>query len=215
MRALRRTLSDEGEDFGKNVAELLSYFAPAGPGQAVRAVPGAGLRIPVWLLGSSLHSAKLAATLGLPFAFASHFAPDALIHALEVYRNDFRASATLNKPYVMPCINVIAAESDAEARRSFTSLQQGFINFWRGDSGLLSPPVDAPQLMWSEVEMVRVEHALRHSAVGSPHSVGRWIESFISLTEADEIMVTAQIFDHSAHLRSLEIIAGLQSFSPG
>ena len=210
MRALRRTLTNVEEDFPRDVAELLSYFAPARPGQAVRAVPGAGLRVPVWLLGSSLYSAKLAARLGLPFAFASHFAPDLLMHALEIYRDEFRPSEGLDEPYAMPCINVFAAATDDEARRLFTSLQQAFINLRRGQYGLLPPPVDATEGRWPKVEMAGVEHALRYSAVGSPETVRRWLESFINLTKADEIMVTAQIFDPSARLRSLEIVAGVR-----
>jgi luciferase family oxidoreductase group 1 len=210
MRALRRTLTSVDEDFPREVAELLSYFAPPRPGQAVRAVPGAGLRVPVWLLGSSLYSARLAALMGLPFAFASHFAPDLLLQALEIYRGEFRPSEALDRPYAMPCINVFAAATDAEARLLFTSLQQAFVNLRRGQYGLLPPPVDPTQGRWSEVEMAGVEHALRYSAVGSPETVHRWLESFIDLTKADEIMVTAQIFDHSARLRSIEIVAGLR-----
>ncbi|MEA2175709.1 MAG: hypothetical protein QOD00_3301 [Blastocatellia bacterium] len=210
MRALRRTLTNVDEDFPRDVAELMSYFAPAHTGQAVRAVPGAGLNVPVWLLGSSLYSAQLAALMGLPFAFASHFAPDYLMQALEIYREEFQSSASLDRPYAMPCINVFAAETDAEARRLFTSLQQAFINLRRGQSGLLSPPVEDTRSPWSEIEMAGVEHALRYSAVGSPLTVRRWLESFIELTKADEIMVTAQIFDHPARLRSIEIVAGLR-----
>jgi luciferase family oxidoreductase group 1 len=210
MRALRRTLTNVDEDFPREVAELLSYFAPARPGQAVRAVPGAGLRVPVWLLGSSLYSAQLAALMGLPFAFASHFAPDYLMQALEIYRAEFRPSEALDRPYAMPCVNVFAADTDAEARRLFTSLQQAFINLRRGQPGLLSPPVDAAQGRWSEAELAGVGHALRYSAVGSPETVRRWLESFIERTQADELMLTAHIFDHPARLRSIEIAAGVR-----
>lgn len=210
MRALRRTLTNADEDFPREVAELLSYFAPPRPGQAVRAVPGAGLRVPVWLLGSSLYSAQLAALMGLPFAFASHFAPDLLMQALEVYRDEFRPSEALDAPYAMPCVNVFAAATDSEARLLFTSLQQAFINLRRGQHGLLPPPIEPTQGRWSEVEMAGIDHALRYSAVGSPDTVRRWLESFIDLTQADELMVTAQIFDHAARLRSIEIIAGVR-----
>jgi luciferase family oxidoreductase group 1 len=210
MRALRRTLANVDEDFPRDVAELLSYFAPRSPGQMVRAVPGAGLRVPVWLLGSSLYSAQLAALLGLPFAFASHFAPDYLLQALEIYRAEFRPSASLPEPYAMPCLNVFAAETDAEARRLFTSLQQAFVNLRRGRPGLLPPPIEPTEGQWSGVEMAGVEHALRYSAVGSPETVRRRLEAFVELTKADEIMVTAQIFDHAARLRSIEIVAGLR-----
>ena len=209
-RALRRTLTNVDEDFPRDVAELLSYFAPPRPGQTVRAVPGAGLRVPVWLLGSSLYSAQLAALMGLPFAFASHFAPDLLMQALEIYRAEFRPSETLAQPYAMACINVFAADTDAEARRLFTSLQRAFINLRRGQPGLLSAPIDATEGDWSEVELAGVGHALRYSAVGSPETVRRWLESFIQATRADEIMVTAQIFDRAARLRSIEIVAGLR-----
>ena len=170
MRALRRTLTNVAEDFPREVAELLSYFAPLRSGQAVRAVPGAGLRVPVWLLGSSLYSAQLAARMGLPFAFASHFAPDLLMQALEIYRAEFRPSEALASPYAMPCVNVFAAETDEEARRLFTSLQQAFINLRRGQYGLLPPPFDTTEGRWSEVEMAGAKHTLRYSAVGSPEN---------------------------------------------
>jgi luciferase family oxidoreductase group 1 len=210
MRALRRSLSNVDEDFPRDVAELLSYFAPARPGQMVRAVPGEGLRVPVWLLGSSLYSAQLAALLGLPFAFASHFAPDYLTYALEIYRREFRQSEALKEPLAMPCVNVFAAETDDEARYLFTSLQQAFINLRRGQPGPLPPPINPSEAYWSEVEMAGVEHALRYSAVGSPETVRRWLESFIQETRADEIMLTAQIYDRAARLRSFEIVAGVR-----
>jgi luciferase family oxidoreductase group 1 len=210
MRALRRTLSNVDEDFPRDVQELLSYFAPAREGRMVRAVPGEGLRVPVWLLGSSLYSAQLAALLGLPFAFASHFAPDYLLQALNIYRREFRPSEELSAPYAMPCVNVFAAERDAEARRLFTSIQQAFINLRRNNPGLLPSPVDSMEGNWSEFEKAGVEHALRYSVVGSPETVRAGLESFIELTKADEIMVTAQIFDHRARLRSFEILAGVR-----
>lgn len=210
MRALRRTLSNVEEDFPRDLAELLAYFEPARPGQRIRAVPGQGLRVPVWLLGSSLYSAQLAALLGLPFAFASHFAPDYLMQALEIYRQEFRPSESLEQPYAMPCVNVFAADTDEEAARLFTSLQQAFINLRRGQPGLLSPPIEPSEGQWSKVEMIGVGHALRYSAVGSPETVRRWLESFIRETLADEIMVTAQIFDSEARLRSFEIVAGMR-----
>jgi luciferase family oxidoreductase group 1 len=207
MRALRRRLANVDEDFPREVAELLSYFSPAQEGQAVRAVPGEGLKVPVWLLGSSLYSAQLAALLGLPFAFASHFAPNYLLQALETYRSEFRASETLSTPYAMPCLNVFAAETDEEARRLFTSVQQAFINLRRNTPGLLPPPVDSMKEGWTEFEKAGVAQALRYSVVGSPETVRRGIKAFIELTGADEIMVTAQIYDPSARLRSYEILA--------
>ncbi|HWS52489.1 MAG TPA: LLM class flavin-dependent oxidoreductase [Pyrinomonadaceae bacterium] len=206
MRALRRNLSNAGDDFPRDVAELLSYFAPARPGQMVRAVPGAGLRVPVWLLGSSLYSAQLAAALGLPFAFASHFAPDYLSQALAAYRDEFRPSGALREPYAVACVNAFAADTDEEARRLFTSLQQAFVNLRRGRPGFLPPPVEDAGL--SEVERAGVAHVLRYSAVGSPETVRQWLEFFIEATRVDEIMVTSQIFDHAARLRSFELVAG-------
>lgn len=207
VRALRRHLSHVEEDFPRDVAELLSYFSPAREEQRVRAVPGEGLRVPVWLLGSSLYSAELAALLGLPFAFASHFAPDFLLPALKIYRTEFRPSETLSAPYSMACINVFAADTDAEARRLFTSIQQAFINLRRNRPGLLPPPVDSMEDRWSEFEMAGVNHALRYSVVGSGETVRQGLESFRELTAVDEIMVTAQIFDRAARLRSFEILS--------
>jgi luciferase family oxidoreductase group 1 len=210
MRALRRNLSNSNEDFPRDVAELLAYFAPARPGQMVRAVPGEGLRVPIWLLGSSLYSAQLAAMLGLPFAFASHFAPDLLIEALKIYRDEFRPSEALLEPFAMPCVNVFAADTESEARRLFTSLQQAFINLRRGQPGPLPPPTDTAGGRWLEVEMAGIGHALRHSAVGSPETVRRWLNAFIGETQADEVMVTSQIYDRAARLRSFEIVAGIR-----
>jgi luciferase family oxidoreductase group 1 len=206
-RALRRTLMSDGDDFPRDLAELQSYFAPAKPGQTVRAVPGAGLSVPIWLLGSSLFSAQLAAALGLPFAFASHFAPDYMMQALEVYRSQFRPSEAMEKPYAMLGINVFAADTDAEARRLFTSLQQQFINLRRGQPGPVPPPVETMEGRWSESERAGVEHMLAYSIVGSRETVRLGLEDFVDATQADEMMVTAQIFDHTARLRSFEIVA--------
>ena len=207
MRALRRTLSNPNEDFPRDVAELLSYFEPARPGQVVRAVPGEGLRVPVWLLGSSLYSAQLAAVLGLPFAFASHFAPDLLLEALKIYRDEFRPSESLREPYAMPCVNVFAADTEREARRLFTSIQQAFINLRRNRPGLLPPPVDSMEGRWSDFERAGVERALRYSFVGTIEAVRRGLDAFIDLTGADELMVVGQVFDHHARLRSFELLA--------
>ena len=207
MRALRRKMASGEDDFPRDLAELLSYFAPARPGQTVRAVPGAGLRVPVWLLGSSLYSARLAAVLGLPFSFASHFAPDYLADALDTYRREFRPSETLREPYAMPCVNVFAADREEEARRLFTSLQQAFINLRRGRPGLLPPPVDPAEGDWSEFEAAGIWQVLRYSAVGSRDTVRRWLRDFVDQTRADEVMITAQIYDPAARLRSFEIVA--------
>src|SRR5215211_3852656 len=210
MRALRRNFAASTEDFPRDVEELRSYFAPARDGQLVRAVPGEGLGVPLWLLGSSLYSARLAAELGLPFAFASHFAPDYLSHALEVYREGFRPSRQLKEPYALACLNVFAAETDAEARRLFTSLQQAFVNLRRVRPGLLPPPVETLEGFASDLEMAGVEHALRYTVVGSRETVRRGLEAFAELTRADELMLTSQIHDHAARLRSFEIVAALR-----
>jgi luciferase family oxidoreductase group 1 len=206
-RALRRDLISSSEAFPQDVQELLAYFREAIPGQAVRAVPGQGLHVPIWLLGSSLFSAQLAAALGLPFAFASHFAPDHLLSALQIYRSQFRPSEALDRPYLMPAINVFAAATDAEARHLFTSLQQQFVNLRRGRPGPLAPPVDSMEGRWSAVEQSGLEHTLAHAVVGSPATVRQRLEAFIAQTNADELIVTAQIFDHVARLRSFEIVA--------
>jgi luciferase family oxidoreductase group 1 len=207
MRALRRKLDAADEDFPRDVAELLAYFEPAREGQRVRAVPGEGLRVPVWLLGSSLYSARLAGLLGLPFSFASHFAPDHLHEALDTYRREFRPSETLREPYAMPCVNVFAAETDDEARRLFTSLEQAFLNLRTGRPGLLPPPVDPAAAAWSQFETAGLRQVLRYSAVGSPDAVRARLREFIAQTRADELMITAQIHDPAARLRSFEIAA--------
>jgi luciferase family oxidoreductase group 1 len=204
-RALRRYLA-AADNFPQDVLELQAYFSPE-PGQPVRAVPGAGLRVPIWLLGSSLFSAQLAAALGLPFSFASHFAPDHLQDALQIYRARFQPSEQLDRPYVMPGVNVFAAATDAEAHRHFTSLQQAFMNLRRGTPGPLPPPVDDMEGLWSPMERAGVEHAFRYAIVGSPQTVQRGLAAFIAETQADEIMVTAQMFDHAARRRSFEIVA--------
>jgi len=205
-RALRRD-GLRADTFPNDVVELQSYFLPAAPGQLVRAVPGAGLDVPIWLLGSSTFSARLAAALGLPFAFASHFAPDQLEAALDIYRREFQPSEALERPCAMPTVSVVAADTDAEARRLFTSIQQQFAALRRGTPGQLPPPVDSMEGRWSALEQAGVEHALRHAIVGSPDTVRRGLDAFIRLTAADELMVTGHIYDHAARLRSLELVA--------
>ena len=203
-RALRRDqLQESAERFPEDVQELQRYFAEPIAGQRVRAVPGAGLNVPIWLLGSSLFSAQLAAHLGLPFAFASHFAPDQLLTALNLYRSQFRPSASLAKPYAMVGVNLFAAETDAEGQRLFTSLQQQFLNLRRGTPGQLPPPVE--ELDASEMELAGVRHSLACAAIGSPETVRAALESIIAQTQADELILTAQIYDHAARLRSFEI----------
>jgi luciferase family oxidoreductase group 1 len=206
-RALRRDLAASAENFPHDVMELQALLAPAQPDQAVRAVPGAGLRVPIWLLGSSTFSAQLAAMLGLPFAFASHFAPAALMQALHVYRSRFQPSEQLQAPYAMVGVNVFAADTDAEARRLITSLQQQFVSLRRGTPGPLPPPVDNMDDHWSSMERAGVEQALAYSVVGAPDGIERGLQALIEETHADELMLTAQIYDHTARLRSFEIAA--------
>jgi luciferase family oxidoreductase group 1 len=207
--ALRRDLVTAGDRFPDDVIELQSYFAPAQPGR-IRAVPGAGLDVPIWLLGSSLFSAQLAAQLGLPFAFASHFAPDHLIAALAAYRRQFRPSRSLAMPYAMVGVNAVAADSDAEAQRLFTSVQQQFANLRRGTPGPLPAPVDSMDGRWSAAEKAGVDHAFAYAAVGSRDTVRQRLRDIIDQTHADELMLTAQIFDHTARVRSFEIVAALR-----
>src|SRR5476649_1575973 len=181
-RALRRSLGSSGDTFPQDVIELQSYFRPAVPGQAVIAVPGAGLNVPLYLLGASDFSARLAAELGLPFAFASHFAPDYLQVALELYRREFRPSDALVRPHVMIGVGVFAADTDAEARRLVTSAQLMFLNLIRGHPGKLPPPVESMDGRWSQAERAAVEHRTRCSAVGSPETVRRRLEDLIDET---------------------------------
>ena len=205
--ALRRERAAADDSFPHDVIELQSYFAPAAAGQAVRAVPGAGLRVPIWLLGSSLFSAQLAAELGLPFAFASHFAPDYLMAALQEYRERFKPSDTLQAPYAMAGITAVAAATDAEAQRLLTSLQQQWISLRRGTPGLLQPPVDSMEGRWTAAEEAGIAHTLAYAAVGGPGTVAAQMARFIDRTQVDELIVTGHIFDHAARLRSFEIIA--------
>jgi luciferase family oxidoreductase group 1 len=208
-RALRRYF-DSAEAFPQDVAELLAYFEPATPEQPVRAVPGAGIEVPVWLLGSSLFSARLAAAMGLPFAFASHFAPDAMDEALALYRRDFRPSARLQAPYAMLGINVVAAGSDAEARRLFTTQQQSFINLRRGRPGLIPPPIDDIETYWTPTEKFGVERALACAVVGDADTVKQGLEAFVARHRPDELMITANVFEHEARCRSFEVVAKLR-----
>ncbi|GAA4326833.1 LLM class flavin-dependent oxidoreductase [Pigmentiphaga soli] len=208
-RALRRGPVDTADTFPQDVVELQSYFRPARPGQRVRAVPGAGLDVPLWLLGSSLFGAQLAAQLGLPFAFASHFAPAYMDAALQLYRSRFQPSAQLQRPHVMLGLNVFAADTDREAARLFTSLQQQFVNLIRGMPGQLNPPVDDMDSIWSPAERAHVERSLSCAVIGSPGTVRRGLHEFADRTGADELMITAQIYDHEARLRSFEIVSEL------
>jgi luciferase family oxidoreductase group 1 len=205
-RALRRYAVGV-DSFPQDVLELQAFFLPASPGQAVRAIPGEGLRVPIWILGSSDFGARLAAELGLPYAFASHFAPDGLLPALALYRHRFQPSPELDEPRVMVGVNVFAADTDAEARRLFTTLQQMFLNLSRGTPGEMPPPVPTMDGLWTDAERAMVERMTRVSAVGSAETVGRTLDELVGATGADELMITAQIFDHEARLRSFQIVS--------
>ncbi len=206
--ALRRDLHGAGEDFPSNLEELRSYFKPES-GQRVRAVPGEGLDIPIWLLGSSTFSAQLAAILGLPFAFASHFAPTLLHKAIAIYRDNFQPSEQLKEPYVMVGINVVAADTDGEASRMATSLYMSFLNVIRGTARQMQPPVDSMDDKWDLSEMYAVQQMLLYSFIGSQETVKSELEKFIESTQVDEVMVTSHIYDHAARLHSYELLAGL------
>jgi luciferase family oxidoreductase group 1 len=207
--ALRRDAMS-AETFPDDVLELQKYFEAARPGQPVQAVPGAGLNVPLWILGSSLFGAELAAALGLPYAFASHFAPAALFPALHRYHNAFRPSKQLDRPYAAAGVNVVAAETDAEARRLFTSAQQAFVNVVRGRRGRLPPPIDDIDAYWTPDEKAQVSAMLERSFVGSRETVRAGLEEFSKQTAVDELIVAAAIYDHIARLRSYEILAQIR-----
>ena len=208
IRALRRDMTS-ADTFPQDVLELQHYLADAIPGQAVRAVPGAGTRIPLWILGSSLYGAKLAAMLGLPYAFASHFAPEALLPALEVYRSTFKPSEQLQQPHVMVAANVIVADDDETARWLFTSPQQTFVNIQRGTRGQLPRPIDDIETYWTPAEKERASAMLYRSYVGAPETVRAGLDQFVAETAADELIVAAAIHDHEARLRSYELLGEL------
>jgi luciferase family oxidoreductase group 1 len=213
MRALRRHLatSEEEEGFPRDVVELQGYLGDAVPDQPVRAIPGVGTRVPIWLLGSSLYSAQLAAYLGLPFAFASHFAPDMLLQALEVYRAGYRPSADWPKPHAMVGVNVVAADSDDKAAFLFTSIQLRFLGMQRGRRGPLPRPIAPAELesMWTAQEKAGVQRMLAATGVGAPDSVRRQLDAIVERTRADELIVAGAIHDHAARLRSYELLAAL------
>jgi luciferase family oxidoreductase group 1 len=205
--ALRRTLQGGVDSFPQDVQELLAYLRPSAPGQAVRAIPGEGTNVPVWILGSSHYGAQLAAAMGLPYAFASHFAPDDLSLAIQLYRQQFRPSPTLDKPYVMLGLNVFAADSDAEAQLLFTSLQQAFVNLRTGHPAPLPPPLAgyANQIDPRLADML--SSVLRCAIVGGPATIAEGLSSFIAAHQPDEIMVTAQIYDAAARRKSYDILS--------
>jgi luciferase family oxidoreductase group 1 len=207
IRALRR---EPGADsFPQDVMELQAYFGPVRKGQIVQAVPGAGLNVPIWILGSSLFGAQLAAMLGLPYAFASHFAPAALLQALQAYRSGFKPSPQLDHPYTAAGVNVVVADTDAQARRLFTSVQQQFTNLFRGTPGRLQPPIDDIETYWTPVEKAQASAMLTCSFVGSPETVRHGLQNFIEQTGVDELIVASAIYDHAARLRSYELLADL------
>ncbi len=205
-RALRRYF--EGADhFPRDVVELIQWFEPAAENQPVRAVPGAGLRVPIWLLGSSLFSAQLAGQRGLPYAFASHFAPELLLEALALYRRNFTPSDRLAAPHAMAVLNVFAAETDAEGVRLATSMQQSFARLSTGKPGRLPPPVDDIAAVLTPQQIESARSRLTYSAVGGPETVQKQLSDFIALTQVDELMITGMMFDKAARIRSLEIVA--------
>ena len=195
--------------FPQDVVELQALLGPLQPGQTIQAVPGTDTNVPLWILGSSLFGAQLAAMLGLPYAFASHFAPDALLPALEIYRAKFEPSAQAQRPYAMAGVNVIAADTDAEAEHLFTSLQQRFADMVRGARGYMKPPIDDIESYWSGPEKLQAQRMLACSFVGSPKTLRGQLKDFIAKTGVDELMVATAVFDHAARLRSYELLAGI------
>ena len=207
MRALRRKLQGDIDTFPQDVVELLGYLGEADPARPVQAVPGQGCHVPVWILGSSLYGAELAAILGLPYAFASHFAPAELIPAIALYRSRFRPSRFLQQPHLMLGLNVVAAETDGEAQKLFTSVQQAVINLRSGRPGRLPPPIDAiDDILDGRAQMI-LDRVLECAVVGSAQTVRAGLEDFIAAHRPDELMITAQIFDHASRLRSYEIVS--------
>ena len=212
LRALRQDPS--ADSFPHDVLELQAFLGDPQPGQTVFAIPGVGSHVPLWILGSSLYGAQLAAALGLPYAFASHFAPDALLPALDLYRSHFQPSAQLPQPYAMVAVNVVAADDDATARQLFTSLQQSFTNVFRGARGQLPPPVEDIEAYWSPEEKARVSQMLKRSYVGAAHTVREGLGQIVDETQADELIVASAIYDHAARVRSYRILASVLQALP-
>ena len=208
LRALRRDPMSS-DQFPQDVLKLQELLGPANPGYPVKAVPGTGTNVPLWILGSSLFGAQLAAQLGLPYSFAAHFAPKLLLEALAVYRSHFQPSDKLKKPHAMACVNVIAAETDREARKLFTSTQQSVTNIFRGKRGQLPPPIDDIESYWTPQEKVSAQEWLARSFVGSAKTVKKGLEEFIEETKVEEVMVNSAIYDHQARLKSYEILSQL------
>lgn len=208
-RALRRNLDAGAENFPNDVVELQRLLGPYDENQPILAVPGTNAKVPIWLLGSSLYSAHLAAALGLPYAFASHFAPDSLLDAIDLYRNRFTPSPTLDQPYVMVGVMGALADTDAEAERLFTSSQQQFVNLRRNVRTPFPRPVDSMEGIWTPMEKLNVEHTLRYAVVGSPKTGEAKLSEFLKETQADELIASMPIHDIEARLRSVELFAGL------
>ena len=206
VRALRRSWSS-ADTFPRDVLELQAYLAPVEPGQRVQAVPAAGTEVPIWILGSSLFGAQLAAELGLPYAFASHFAPELLVPALQIYCARFKPSKQLAAPYVMVGVNIVAAGTDREARRLATTQQMSFADIFRGTRGLSKPPIDDIDTYWSPIEKAQAQQMLARSIIGSVITVRAGIDALLAETQADELIVVSDVFDHAERLRSFELIA--------
>jgi luciferase family oxidoreductase group 1 len=206
LRALRRSPL-AADNFPQDVVELQALLAPAQPGQLIRAIPGEGTKVPLWILGSSTFGAMLAAELGLPYAFASHFAPQQLMTALELYRSRFKPSEQLDRPYAMVGVNIIAAETDAEARRLATTQQMSFTQLVRGTRTVSRPPIDDIETFWTPAEKTQVMQMLARSIIGSPSTVRAGMEALIAETGADELIIVSDVYDHQARLRSFELIA--------
>ncbi len=213
LRALRRS-PEAADTFPQDVLELQALLAPAVPGQRIQAVPAAGTKVPLWILGSSHFGAMLAAELGLPYAFASHFAPELLIPALNIYRDRFKPSEQLERPYAMVGVNVIAAVTDAEAKRLATTQQMSFTNMLRGARGLSQPPIDDIETYWSPAEKAQAKRMLARSIVGSAATVRAGIEALVAETAADELIVVSDVYEHAARLRSFEVIAQVAGETP-
>ncbi len=207
LRALRR-LPSAADTFPQDVLELQAFLAPVRAGQGIVAVPAAGTEVPLWILGSSTFGAMLAAELGLPYAFASHFAPQQLLPALQIYRSRFKPSAQLDRPYAMVGVNVIAADSDEQARVLATTQQMSFTDLFRGARGLSRPPIADIETYWSGVEKMQAQHMLARSIIGSPDTVRAGLDALIAETQADELMIVSDIYEHAERLRSFELIAG-------
>ena len=209
MRALRRELQQTGDDFPALLEELQTYLGPEKPGQTVKAIPGQGSNVPITLLGSSGFSAQLAGMLGLPFAFAAHFAPEYLYAAAQLYREDFRPSEILGKPYLMVAVQVIAAETDAAARWLFTTPQQRFLRLIRNQPVELLPPVDSMEPLWQDGERAAVANRLRAAVVGSDATVKAGLEKLVVDTGADELIVVTDTYEHADRLQSYQRVAGI------